>query len=431
MDLGSLPLEVIQKIISHGTCASALVLRSVNKLFHAICSKPLTYLELVKYGNDFDDDDQPDSKFAKLYWWPVGVEDWSIAARWACADMKLQYGRLNQQNNGPQLDNLYWLPELVVARHPQALGGSILPKTSTVSNCDFETFARCLWYGTFQCLCYRNADIQVEQAWPDSSFSIVPSYFRSIMVIQRLQDLLHMQGFDLLNSRELFIRRQFSAGRTANSDLPITATQLEMARMIAGTAMVAVLYRSLHAHLLRDSRTQYSADHSRSLPQNQDLPLKCLYPQDLIPASRRSGAESPIDFGTSFLKQQHLPVMTSANFLISGKWMGYYCYMGSFNPAINFRRDPVMENIRFRAQADYPDHCAVASVGKGRDAWGDFLLYGTVHKQNGTVQMTKQYDNGTTWAWSAIMSPFGIIGSWGEERWGGWLWLWPAEWNAG
>lgn len=126
---------------------------------------------------------------------------------------------------------------------------------------------------------------------------------------------------------------------------------------------------------------------------------------------------------------RHLPIMTSPEFLSDGEWVGYYCYIHRTNePPI---WDAMMHSIHFEITADYADHCAVTT--RGEDGCGSFSLLGTCHKRSGRIQMTKQYDDGTTWVWSGIMTPFGIVCSWGRNAGSNrsrLIWLWKGPWTA-
>jgi len=64
------------------------------------------------------------------------------------------------------------------------------------------------------------------------------------------------------------------------------------------------------------------------------------------------------------------------------------------------------------------------------DGIGNFDLTGEINQQSGMITMEKRYNDNTSWRWTAVMTPFGIVGHWGRAgRVGGWLWLWKASWN--
>ncbi|KAG0646359.1 hypothetical protein D0Z07_8118 [Hyphodiscus hymeniophilus] len=122
----------------------------------------------------------------------------------------------------------------------------------------------------------------------------------------------------------------------------------------------------------------------------------------------------------------HLPVMTSRSFLESGEWVGYYDY------SMNLRRarwDPHMKGIRFAAAPEFGRWAFKAS---GSDGVGDFTLEGTV-VMNGEIEMKKIYINypgQLSWDWKASMTPFGIVGTWGQRlQQHGYFWLWKRGWS--
>ena len=121
--------------------------------------------------------------------------------------------------------------------------------------------------------------------------------------------------------------------------------------------------------------------------------------------------------------------MTSAAFLSAGEWVGYYCY-----GAARLRFDAPMRGIRFTAHEHNENGTVKLSATGAGDGVGGFGLYGEVVRESGRVLLTKRYTNhGTVWDWCAVMTPCGIVGSWGRRSlgvgFGGWLWLWKAEWG--
>ncbi|KAF3923720.1 hypothetical protein ABW20_dc0106000 [Dactylellina cionopaga] len=140
----------------------------------------------------------------------------------------------------------------------------------------------------------------------------------------------------------------------------------------------------------------------------------------------------------------HLEIMTSKAFLEEGKWMGFYNY-GSMKVI-----DPAMIDIRFRVveldgqdshagnsdsndgnhqDSKHPPRNVLNVTGSGEDNVGKFTLYGQIVKTTGKIQMKKVY-TGTQlqWDWLGFMTPFGIVGRWGNRGSGGDLWLWKEDW---
>ncbi|KAJ6264034.1 hypothetical protein Dda_0173 [Drechslerella dactyloides] len=138
----------------------------------------------------------------------------------------------------------------------------------------------------------------------------------------------------------------------------------------------------------------------------------------------------------------HLHRMATREFLEAGKWMGVYTYRG-MNEV-----DPPMIDIRFRA-VDLPADDSVDDSGGGGgggggarddvldltaagfDGIGDFTLYGKLYRATGKMVVKKTYSmdalNGQTWEWLVFMTPFGIVGRWGDRFFGGYIWLWKED----
>ena len=141
----------------------------------------------------------------------------------------------------------------------------------------------------------------------------------------------------------------------------------------------------------------------------------------------------------SFMKLQlpFAPTFWSAfvitkQFLESSEWVGYYSYNTGPLPVF----DAPMRGIRFTAQ-ERQDTLGSSfyqvSAFSGLDNNGLFDVAGIVHVA-GDVRMVKTYRNlNTSWNWNALVTPFGIVGTWGDDRdlsdrWRGWFWLWKMDW---
>jgi hypothetical protein len=66
---------------------------------------------------------------------------------------------------------------------------------------------------------------------------------------------------------------------------------------------------------------------------------------------------------------------------------------------------------------------------KGVDSHGEFTLEGRVC-EDGTVIIVKRYIvAGWSWTWTGHVTPFGIVGIWGNQRYfGGYFWIRKEEW---
>ena len=130
----------------------------------------------------------------------------------------------------------------------------------------------------------------------------------------------------------------------------------------------------------------------------------------------------------------HLAKMTTVDFLQDGEWTGFYSM--SFSPrrgrgeSVYF--DPPMHSIRFVAYAQCGGDPTVLTLqGTGEDAVGAFDLEGKLAPETGNINLRKTYSGGDpVWDWVCVMTPVGIVGSWGEGEFGGWIWLWKTGWTA-
>lgn len=70
--------------------------------------------------------------------------------------------------------------------------------------------------------------------------------------------------------------------------------------------------------------------------------------------------------------------------------------------------------------------------GTGEDGISVFALDGYISPRTGQIMLQKVYSGGhPAWGWTCIMTPMGIVGSWGQSDYGGWIWQWKVGWTAG
>ena len=125
----------------------------------------------------------------------------------------------------------------------------------------------------------------------------------------------------------------------------------------------------------------------------------------------------------------HLAKMTTADFLEDGEWTGYYAMSYGLDGSVKF--DPPMHSIRFVATANSDSPTTLNLHGVGKDGIGDFDLDGKLVPETGQVLLKKRYWVSITWDWACMMTPMGIVGTWGRSNYGGWVWLWKTGWTAG
>lgn len=127
----------------------------------------------------------------------------------------------------------------------------------------------------------------------------------------------------------------------------------------------------------------------------------------------------------------HLAKMTTAGFLEDGEWAGFYStsYGARGGPA-NF--DPPMHGIRFATTTNSDSSATIDLHATGEDGVGTFSLDGKLLPVTGQMTFTKRYFGGfPKWDWACLMTPVGIVGSWGPNGYGGWIWLWKTGWSVG
>ncbi|KAE9373734.1 hypothetical protein N431DRAFT_466006 [Stipitochalara longipes BDJ] len=192
-----------------------------------------------------------------------------------------------------------------------------------------------------------------------------------------------------------------SLGKTGFDILEHCRQRLEPTHSVAPSPALLICSLFIQAHRLLNADV--------SLPKPNKIPFREIFGM-------------PVPFSsTAFSASSHLPVMTSASFLQSGEWVGYY------NCTLNLKRarwDPPMKGIRFIAD---PDAGPYAWKASGIDNVAPFTLAGSI-SPNGNVVMRKDYP-GFYWNWNVSIAPFGIVGTWGQGNIPhGQVWLWKREW---
>ncbi|KAH7094403.1 hypothetical protein FB567DRAFT_2635 [Paraphoma chrysanthemicola] len=172
--------------------------------------------------------------------------------------------------------------------------------------------------------------------------------------------------------------------------------------------------------------SQFGAiDHPGDLPKPLKMPFRSY--MDIPSISK--------DFALEF-KTCHYSKMTDPTFL-AGRWLGYYSDQRRFRMRpchANF--DPPMCDIRMVVcQPSSHDRISnnVSTIidrrSRGVDSHGEFTLEGRICA-DGTVNIVKKYIvAGWSWTWTAHVTPFGIVGIWGNNRYfGGYFWIWKEDW---
>lgn len=151
-----------------------------------------------------------------------------------------------------------------------------------------------------------------------------------------------------------------------------------------------------------------------------DLRLKA--PGDLvIDYSARQNIPLPFDPHTvERFATCHLAHMTGQRYLEAEEWTGIYSKTWDTSITITRASFEPMHDVWFSSGQE---DSLVRLAGRGTDGIGRFELHGTISSENGVLSMGKEYDQGHSWKWDGFMTPFGMVGTWGEGRFGGWFWL--------
>lgn len=121
------------------------------------------------------------------------------------------------------------------------------------------------------------------------------------------------------------------------------------------------------------------------------------------------------------------------------EWAGYYIYSNT-----GFVRADAPMHFTLRAtstplppsETDVSESQPTSSHivhfdGSGSDGIAAFTLVGSINLRTGLVEAVKDYAGMTTrWDWAGVVTPFGMVGKWGNlHSWGGWWWIWPRKWS--
>ncbi|EMD68365.1 hypothetical protein COCSADRAFT_272050 [Bipolaris sorokiniana ND90Pr] len=414
----SLPTELLQQIASSLPCSSALNLLSVNHqlrkacndrlVFQQIAKRDLNYSSLSKWGIQdsfirFKDDD-PILTSASL----------SETIRLAFAAEKCIKSSTKKSDawifkvpkNTRRYDVLDWLPHMIALEHSAAT--SLKPEPFVIMYNDLVThkapendlitasfmITRTLLHQLRYCV---NVEKQVKKPL-DKYFEANPG--RSISP--------HADSITYLRNR---VRRY---GRFNKS------FRLDEATALLPTFLLELAVYQLFPEQLRRQLPSVSSIGFASL-----MRIPPMFPQD--------ATTSP-----SFA-ECHVEKMVRPMFL-AGKWTGYYSEQRDSVHVRSF--DPPMSDINIVARVPEGASDVAAVIDRetrGVDSHGEFSLQGRV-KKNGQVELVKRYlVSGYTWPWMGCMTPFGIVGTWGDQSdeldefdsFGGYFWIWKEEWCEG
>ena len=197
-------------------------------------------------------------------------------------------------------------------------------------------------------------------------------------------------------------------------------------RAVVGAGVLAVLLReTFHTRHVYPGWGHYRPH--RDLPGNR----AAIVIPDVHDTVFHSLVELPLPFTPQTageLGTSHLTKTAISEYLVNGKWNGIYTKSFDIHQPGTF--DPPMENIQFTATQG-PDLPSVLEFdARGKDAIGRFKLHGRMNQCSGAILAKKTYPS-HSFEWSCLMTPLGIVGSWGTPPWGGWVWLWKVPESSG
>ncbi|KAH9969193.1 hypothetical protein BGW80DRAFT_646598 [Lactifluus volemus] len=111
------------------------------------------------------------------------------------------------------------------------------------------------------------------------------------------------------------------------------------------------------------------------------------------------------------------------SFDASRPWGGYYIYVGYIEPDF-----PMFFDLRF-AEPPFSEPDCIYFDGEGHDDVGEFSLRGSCDTLTGAVWASKAYRevDSPHWYWSGMLTPFGMVGVWGEDDSGDGGWWWSGH----
>lgn len=447
MSLLALPLELLQHIARFLPCSSLLHLMRVNHQLHIACNDPILVKDIVQ--NAFVRTPGAVSGLIDLYKqpsrhalkpeqldWPEGrciAEEYSFEDQLRTAHAIERLVQLLALKPAAWLTSTTsnmadWLPPLLALHHPATLGlepDMFLLPHGQLSQSNTNLSSSLLAYRWLS----RTTDQARDRAASARLQTVHFTNFSFMLIyttLQRLRSTKHPVHEALV----LFIRQLVPDWSTGDPSLPgvddITAVTQRLSERVPG-----------HGTFIRDfDLAQASAAlvlllvHIASKYGNQFLPSPAA-----IPFAKLMDIPSVYHRSAGMFTTCHYRCMTKPEFL-SGQWHGYYSDHRAFRRrAGRVDIDPPMHAIRIIAQEPTGEartglriSAVIDRETRGHDAHGEFRLTGRV-REDGLVSAAKQYiASGWSWTWTGRITPFGIVGVWGDNSFGGYFWIFKSEW---
>lgn len=172
------------------------------------------------------------------------------------------------------------------------------------------------------------------------------------------------------------------------------------------------------APLVRTSQ-RVPLTHAYAPPETCDIPF----------ASLVRSSPPFCDLSDMAFTSQYVGSLVKSSFLEDGEWVGFYCHSMGLSDDMHPMLDPEMKGIHFEAVGEDPGGALLVTSSNGQDSVGNFNLWGSISSDSGLLMMFKSYQGGhPRWLWQGALTPYGMAGSWGDESYGGWFWLWKQAW---
>jgi hypothetical protein len=446
MSLLALPHELLQHIARFLPCSSLLRLIRVNHQLRDACNDPILLKDIVQ--NAFSRTPGAVDALVNLYDQPGRVELQPEQLRWPEGECILNTNTFNDNirialaiEDLIQLAALKpaswltsttsnmaaWLPHLLALHHPASLSLEpeifLLPhgQLSQTNTSLTSSLLVSRWLSrTADQARDRIASAKL-QALHFTNFSFILNY----TLLQRLGSTTNFIDF-----LAPFVNNFVPDWRPADPNMPLDfVSEVVVQRMGERVPKYGSFIRDFDL-------TQASAALSLILIAvafqfqyaNSTLPTPAKIPfvqfMD-IPSAHHNSAEL---FTTC-----HYRRMITPEFL-SGMWHGYYTdHRGFHHRTVHV--DPAMHTIQMVVQEPAEEartrlriSAVIDRETRGCDAHGEFRLSGRV-REDGLVSLAKQYlASGNSWTWTGRMTPFGIVGVWGNGSFGGYFWIFKDEW---
>ncbi|ORY17488.1 hypothetical protein BCR34DRAFT_555532 [Clohesyomyces aquaticus] len=421
-----LPVELLQRIARLCPCSSVLSLIRVNRQLHHACNDRFVFKYIAENSHlEFHAD--LETWDSSLILKPGSLADTIRVA--AAVEKAITYieefdhrfsdihGLAKELHNEAPLDLCNWLPHLIALRLPICLQlkGNRLRTT-------FLSLQKPFWWplGVEKELIsrlYATNSVYDPRLKSEEVEYVTLAFCLTAIALERAA-AMPTEDQDRQNER-------WSAELNCKTDM-VGATLSNMLPMYSSALVSANVPIKMAAGLVR--LPLYTKD--APLPSPSRIPFFDLMN---IPLPFQNTAER---FTTC-----HIEKMTTHEFL-TGEWVGYYDDLRLGMP--DSRRsylDPPMRDIRIIAGPFSPTsrtHCVektrILQGSRGVDSVGEFGLTGTVYA-DGRVRLQKRYlSRPWLWVWSGEMTPFGIVGTWGDGMGrvdaarNNYFWIWKKEW---